>query len=193
MKTKNQKILKKTISNILKRIIYFIILILAVYNIVYNIYHAIKSEGILGIFGYKIIIMENTTMEDTINVNDVVIIKKCKEDKIQEQDIIAYNLDISSRYATICRITKITETIEGKEYTTKGDNSYYYDIKTLTFEEIGGKVILIIPKFGWILKIFQSKVVTVLIIIYLFVRYRYIKYREKQNKIREKKLNNNVK
>ena len=78
-----------------------------------------------------------------------------------------------------------------QQYTTKGENNYYLDEEKVEISEIEGKVVVNIPFIGIVFKIFRSKIITVIIVIYLILLYKYNKImKEKRIKRRKKKLNN---
>ena len=110
-------------------------------------------------------------MQPNLNINDLVIVKKCKINEINENDIITYkkNNKIISH-----RIIK-KEYYKGKIiFTTKGDNNEIEDMEKVTMENIYGKVVANIPKVGKIIRFIQKGngiviVISILIIIFIII------------------------
>ena len=73
---------RKEKTKILKRIMEIIAIIL-IYNIILIIVSSINGKD-FSILGYKAYIVDTNSMEPTINVGDIVIVKKVKEDKLKE-------------------------------------------------------------------------------------------------------------
>ena len=77
---------RKEKTKILKRIMEIIAIIL-IYNIILIIVSSINGKD-FSILGYKAYIVDTNSMEPTINVGDIVIVKKVKEDKLKQGDVI---------------------------------------------------------------------------------------------------------
>ena len=117
-------------------------------NMMYNV----KSGNYKNPF-FSAYVIASPSMLPTIKVNDAVIIKQVKNDDLQVGDIITFkNDDLNVDGYTI------THRIVGKEqaatgeyvYYTKGDNNYSEDAGIVRDEDIYGKVVLKIPKIGFL-------------------------------------------
>lgn len=105
------------------------------------------------VFGIKFLGVMTGSMEPNIHVNDVVIIRKVKQDEINEGDIISFVVDGDT---ITHRIIEIEKSENGETlYTTKGDANNIEDETKITFENIKGKYVGKIPKIGIILSIFK--------------------------------------
>ena len=98
----------------------------------------------------------------------------------------------------IQRITKIQGHGENSYYTTKGDNNYHNNNVIIEYNQIKGKFEKRIPLLGLIVKMLQSKITTVFVIIILvllFVFNRDMKMksikRRKNKKIDQLRKQNN--
>ena len=134
-------------------------------------------------------------MIPTIKTNDLIITKKCQPDDLNLQDIIIFD---ENGITKIQRITKIQGHGENSYYTTKGDNNYHNNNVIIEYNQIKGKFEKRIPLLGLIVKMLQSKITTVFVIIILvllFVFNRDMKMksikRRKNKKIDQLRKQNN--
>jgi len=97
------------------------------------------------------------TLKKGFNKGDILFIIKANPEKLRQGDIIIFN--VNQRNPIIHRIVKITETPEGKIFSTIGDNnngqlSLEQNIRE---NQIVGKAVLkIAPYFGWVKLIFYD-------------------------------------
>ena len=98
-------------------------------------------------FGFYTII--SSSMEPTINVYDVVLVKKTNVNKLKKNDIITfYSTNSYFGHTPIThRILKVDKS-NALEFTVKGDNNQREDNDKVKSENVIGKVILIIPSLG---------------------------------------------
>ena len=75
-------------------------------------------------------------------------------------------------------------------YKTKSNNNYFIDKEKITSNQVIGKVISNIPVLGILLKILQSRITTIFIIILLMIK---IIYNKKMKKRQIKKIINETK
>ena len=98
-----------------------------------------------GIGRYIVYTIGSASMEDTINVGDVVIVDK-KDKDFEEQDIIAfYHNDV----ILVHRVISIYEDDFGKYYQTKGDNNDDADTWLVKHEDVVGQYRMRIRWIGW--------------------------------------------
>lgn len=90
-----------------------------------------------GLFGYTVRIVITGSMEPTIKVNSLNIVKICDIDEIEQGDIVCYTYgkDI------IHRATYIKQTSNGKVLTTQGDANKSSDGIDVTSDMLVGKVV----------------------------------------------------
>lgn len=108
-----------------------------------------KSQKAFELIGYRTYTVLSGSMEPEFYPGDVVIIKNKKRIKFKENDIATF---VDDGEVVTHRI--IEKTREG--YITKGDNNDVEDATILKDENIVGKVVLSIPKVGYIIQ-FLSK------------------------------------
>ncbi len=163
--------------------IYVIIMICILYNILFLINTSISKKEYFKLYGFSFFCMKTNLMEQDISKNDLIIIKEADSEDLQNNDIIAY--DINGRV----RINKIVY-YEQNQYTTKSNKNYYPDIETITASQIVGKKIANIPFLGVILELLQSKTVSIFTLVFLIFTFWYNRYmylrRNERNKKRKK-------
>ena len=139
------------------------------------------------------------SMLPEIQVNDVVITKRVDADKLDVGDIITF-ASTDSRFAgTIIthRIIKKNPSVDGKGVTfqTKGDNNNVADSALVPAGNIYGKVILKIPKLGYLQEFLAAEggwIIVILIPCLTVISYDIVKIakglkRKKYNNIKVKK------
>lgn len=115
---------------------------------VYNSSKGITKSPLLNAY---VIVTES--MVPTINVNDAIIVKRVKNNTLDIGDIITF----SSNDVYFNGLT-VTHRIVGKKldvdgnyiYRTKGDNNSLEDTALVNLNSIYGKVVLRVPKIGYI-------------------------------------------
>ena len=109
------------------------------------------------------------SMVPNINVLDVIIITRVNEpSKLKVGDVVTFNsTDYRSSGVTVThRIRKIEKTSDGKYlFTTKGDANNTEDATRQPFNSIYGKVLIRIPKLGYIQYVLSSVLGWIVLII----------------------------
>lgn len=185
MKTKNLWERNKIITwgaKILKCIGTFFICSLILYNILYVANNVFRNKKYVQIFGIYISTEKEKSMEPIIQKNSLIIGHKLKN--VQQGEIVGYDIDNSIKYH---RLTKI-EIKDGKTtYITKAEQNYREDLEEKKKEDIKSKIALKIPVIGWLFRLFESKITTIIIIIVLGLRLSYYNYKNKLTKQRKSK------
>lgn len=182
---------KKRSINVLKIFnicICLIIIPIIIYNLTLIVKYIINPEETPDFLGYKTYEIVSRSMENTINKNDVIVVKDVPKTEIKLDDIIAFN---NGEEVITHRVIDI-ENIDGKTlYTTKGDNNRYPDKNKITYEQIEGKYVFKINKFGYFLNILKNRyllsilfVILVLCLVHIVMVKRRKKKREEKMKIR---------
>lgn len=174
---------RKEKEKIVKRIIEIIAIIL-IYNIILIIISSINGKD-FSILGYKAYIVNTNSMEPTIKVGDIVIIKKVKAEKLNQGDVITFTQEGE---VITHRITKIETEEKSTQYVTKGDNNNTEDTLKIRYEDIIGKEILTIPQLGKAMQLLDSKIILLIIILIILIcAFVKIQKKEKLENRREKK------
>ena len=184
------------ISRYIKIVIIYLLYIIIIPIIIYDLFLIIETninpKSTPSFLGFKTFSIVSGSMEPTIKINDVVIVKKVNEENIKINDIITFNTDDE----TITHRVLNKENDNGKiVFTTKGDNNKVLDIEKIEFEQIEGKYVAKIPKVGKILIILKNKIVFAITLIILTLTFFWkrriyslkIKRREKREKFEEEK------
>lgn len=185
MKTKNlweRNKIRTWGAKILKCIGTFFICSLILYNILYVANNVFRNKKYVQIFGIYISTEKEKSMEPIIQKNSLLIGHKLKN--VQQGEIVGYDIDNSIKYH---RLTKI-EIKDGKTtYITKAEQNYREDLEEKKKEDIKSKIVLKIPVIGWLFRLFESKITTIIIIIVLGLRLSYYNYKNKLTKQRKSK------
>ena len=190
----------------MKKILYYILfLVIVLPFLIFNLTLIIKSklypDKIADFMGYKPFIVMSGSMETTINIGDLVIVKKVNSSSIHIGDIIAFkngNIVISHRVKEVINDSGIYK------FKTKGDNNNVADDFIVSSDAIEGIFVNKIPGLGGIL-LFLGKpiglLMVILVIIIVSTALYFVKFgystkdaelmREFQEFKRNKELNNN--
>ena len=106
------------------------------------------GTGLLGI--YPSIVMSGS-MRPTIDVGDIALIIKVPTNKIKSGDIIQY---FTRNGMILHRVIEIKNGL----FVTKGDANSMVDFKPIHPSQIRGKLLLVIPKIGWI-SIYMKRII----------------------------------
>ena len=101
---------------------------------------------------YGAYVIVSGSMEPNIKIRDAVVIKRCDADKIKLGDVVTYRSTDESFYVILIthRVVNIEEKDGKMIYITKGDNNETIDKTPVEFNQIQGKVIMRIPKIGYL-------------------------------------------
>lgn len=154
------KLIEKLIKIILNIAIAFIsiLVILAIYSFIQL---NILKQSYNPFFGFSIFNISSGSMKETIQINDLIIVKE--EDNFAKGDIITFFQDDQI-------IThRIIEILADGSFITKGDANNSKDSKVYK-QNVIGKVIKILPKGGvWIQVFSDTKVISCIVITLIFV------------------------
>lgn len=101
---------------------------------------------------YGAYVIVSGSMEPIIRVRDAVLTKRVDADDIEVGDVVTYRSNDSAYYGILIthRVVNIKEENGKKIFITKGDHNETVDRKAVTADQIYGKVIMRIPKIGYI-------------------------------------------
>lgn len=150
----------KIVSKILFSVI-TIALLLVVVMVVYNFFQiSVLNKKYSNLFGYTFFEVTTGSMSNTIEINDVVIVKITKD--IKKDDIITYiNDDVIITHRVVEQ--------NGEQIITKGDANNDLD-KPIQRDMVLGKVVKTIPRLGIWFKVFTDikVIISIIITIILF-------------------------
>lgn len=132
-------------------------------------------------FGYTFFEVVSGSMEPTLHINDVILVKVTNKN-LKEKDIIAFNGEDAV-------ITHRILFINGDVITVKGDNNDVVD-KPITKEQVIGKVVKVYPELGiWKKVLTEPKILFGIFITLLLFDFA-LSYNGKEKKKKDKKENN---
>ena len=169
---------------IIKIILYIIAVPIIFYNISLIFFSVVNKNETPSFFGIKTFVIISGSMEPELNIGDIVIIKKCSQEELKENDIISYKYGQSE---ITHRIIQIEDNENGKEYITKGDNNNVRDSENIKYENIEGKCIVKIRHLGKVILILKNKIVLICIILILYLIYAGDTKRNKKWDLRREK------
>ncbi len=100
---------------------------------------------------FKSYVVQSGSMEPTIRVGDIIII--AKHNSYQLNEVITFKDE--NKHTITHRITAV-RTTQPPSYTTKGDANQTPDTETISLSQIVGTVILVIPKFGYVVQFIRT-------------------------------------
>lgn len=182
---KELKMKKEKIINLIKKFFWIFILLCIIYNIIFVIYTTISKKEYMQLFGITMLCMKTDAMQNDIEKNDLIIIKKIDAQELKKEDIIAYQINEK------IRVNKIIDN-QNNEFKTKSNKNYNPDIEKINDEQIIGKKVFSIPHLGMVLRMLQSKIITVIMLLFLIINLVYNKYiqEKKKERVRKKLLIN---
>ena len=154
----------------MKKILYYVLfLVIVLPFLIFNLTLIIKSklypDKIADFMGYKPFIVMSGSMETTINIGDLVIVKKVNSSSIHTGDIIAFkngNIVISHR------VKEVINDSGTYKFKTKGDNNNVADDFIVSSDAIEGIFVNKIPGLGSIL-LFLGKPIGLLMVILVII------------------------
>ena len=177
-----------TLIKIFNVVILLIIVPILIYNITIIIKYIQNPRETPDFLGFKTYEIVSRSMEDTINKNDIIVVKKVDKNEINENDIISFD---NGNEIITHRIVDI-ENINGQTlYTTKGDNNRFEDDEKISFEQIEGKYVFKLSKLGYLMNFLKNKyflIILFIILIFCFIHITNVKKRIK-NREEKRKMN----
>ncbi|MEG2235153.1 MAG: signal peptidase I [Clostridia bacterium] len=142
---------------ILRNIILFIILLL-ICNVLYQKF--VIKKNLVDILGYSCLIVKSGSMQPTLKVNDMILIKK--QNNYSSGDIVAYN--VNNKYLVTHRIVGTNE----NQYITKGDINNTNDT-SINKSQVEGKVIFRSAFFGFYILYLLKPSIIILMLLLIFI------------------------
>ena len=173
-----------TLIKIFNVVILLIIVPILIYNITLIIKYIQNPKETPDFLRFKTYEIVSRSMEDTINKNDIIVVKKVDKNEINENDIISFD---NGNEIITHRIVDI-ENINGQTlYTTKGDNNRFADDEKISFEQIEGKYVFKLSKLGYLMNFLKNRYFLIILFIILIFCFIHIINVKKRIKNREEK------
>lgn len=188
MKNKNK--IKKNIF-FLEDTIFYLIIIFSIIMITTIIWQRIvKPNKIPDIFGYKMFIVLDDNMDQTIKYGDLVFTRNIEPENLELNNLISFKNNANK--VTIHRITKISEDNIGRQFEMQNSTNEVEDTKYVRDEQVEGIIIYRIPNIGLILfKIQEPYVILILMCIVTLIGLVAYYIAGRLDKINMKKLTKN--
>lgn len=164
--------MKKILFNILK----FGILILGCILLGFSIYNCTSTKTTREFpmpFGVGAAVVVSGSMEPTLSIDDLVIVKKT--DNLNIDDLIVFYQD---RMLVVHRLVEITES---GELITKGDANNTTD-EPIKLEDVKGKVVKTFHNIGKMVDFFKSPIVVIIVLGVAFLLMEYSFKKDKEEK-----------
>jgi len=117
MKTKNKA------GSLLANLLPYLIFLLA-FVLILNVVFSLKNKKIPTVFGFGAALVLTNSMEDTIMTGDLILLRTVDPSTLEVDDIITFwQPGAETRITITHRIIAISETPEGRLFTTQGDNN----------------------------------------------------------------------
>lgn len=107
----------------------------------------------VGVFPVYPSVIATGSMEPSINVGDIILLKRIEGNQVKLDDVIQFKRD---NVLISHRVIEIKESDEEIAYKTKGDNNSTFDSELVNPNQVKGVVIYTIPKLGWPTLIMKS-------------------------------------
>jgi len=176
-------------KNLIKKIVKIFILIVISFSFLIALLAVIQEAFNVEILPYKIAYVLTNSMEDTINKNSYILIKKVDTKKLKENDIITFVSKDPAIYGELNTHRIVGIIGDNKEFITKGDHNKTEDIYHVASSDIKGVFVcklVLLTKFSAFFKTKTGLIVTLSIIILVFILsqifYNFILKNSKNNK-----------
>ncbi len=118
-------------------------------NIVLIVRSFIHPDKVADVFGFKPFVVVSGSMEDTILIDDLILVRACQPDTLTvgygTGDIVSFR---SGHTVVTHRLVGKTSVDGAPAFITKGDANNTADIDPVTYDMIEGQYLLRIPKLG---------------------------------------------
>ena len=176
IKGQKKKKIKKKVINFL----YVLIIPILLWNLIITVKILQNPDKTPSIFGIKTFCIISGSMEPTLQINDIIIIKEVSKNEISEEDIITFKANEETITHRVKKIEKYGDEII---YITQGDANNIEDENKISFENVEGKYICRIPKVGKIVLVLKNRN-TLTIVLALLISSYIIKQRIDNKKIK---------
>ena len=145
----------------IKKILIIMLYIMLIPTILFSLLVILLELGNSGMFPSSLNIemytVTSESMSPRLNINDIIVVKKGYENKEYKVGNIITFKNTKGEIITH-RIAEIINTDFQKAFVTKGDNNQVSDEEIVKYDNIIGKVIYTMPKFGLVMKLLKNKI-----------------------------------
>lgn len=128
---------RKTIGKIIALCLWILLAFIVVCVCIAFCQRVVMKEKYVSLFGFSSFAVVSGSMQPSIDVNDVIVVRQTSESDLEVDDIIAF-FDADGNIITH-RIVGITPNDGKTFYITKGDNNTANDSEPIPYENVIGK------------------------------------------------------
>lgn len=144
----------------MRKIINFLVMLILSIVLSIILFYKTTNDGlVIKICGVSILQVTSGSMQNELQIGDIILIKQCNDYKIN--DIITYSVD--NEYLVTHRIIERN----GDSFITKGDNNNTIDSKSVSKENVEGKVIYKFKLLKWLYKYWYITIIVVFLFLIL--------------------------
>lgn len=170
--------MNKIFKFIFNIVFYIFIAIVIVFSIIS--FKAEDYKGVRKVGKYAFCNVLTGSMEPTISTGSLIVVKELDKEDINVNDIVTIVSEETKSVVT----HRIVE-LNGENYVTKGDANNTIDSFKVNYDMIVGKVILVIPFIGGIIKLIQINIIPIIVgIVLLYILFEVLKRIKKQSGVK---------
>ena len=144
----------RKVINIITTVLLVVLIVLVVFIFVARI-----TGNNPSFFGYHVFRVQTDSMEPTLNVGDVIIVKSTPAEEIEVGDIITYKV-VSGNLAGQTITHRVVQEPEQRDdmyyFTTKGDKTGAVEDEEVPYDRVEGKYIRTVPMLDKVYSFFLS-------------------------------------
>lgn len=161
----------RKVINIITTVLLVLLIILVIFVFITRI-----SGNAPSIFGYHVFRVQTDSMEPTLNVGDVIVVKSIPAEEIKVDDIITYKVisgELEGQTITH-RVIREPEQRDGVYYyQTKGDREGAIEDEEVPYDRVEGKYLYTVPMVDQVYTFFLSPAGLITFIVVILVLFGY--------------------
>ena len=181
---------KRTKNEIIEDVIFYVFIMpLVVITAAILLQTIIHPDKIPNVFGYKMFIVLDGNMEQTVSYGDLTFTKNIDTNKLKVNDIIAFRN--AEEKVTIHKISEITEENFEKIFVMQAKTNETNDTKYVKEEAVEGILVKKIDKVGIIIMYLQEPFVVIFIACFILIIGLVLYYNAQGKEKKKKQMDNN--
>lgn len=155
----------KRVSKVLLSIVLWVVILTAAL-FAFTTLATKDTNKVASLAGFTPLSVVSDSMSPTFNAGDLILIRKCDTDKLEQGDVITFHTIINNEYSlNTHRIMEIQTDNGMRSYVTKGDNNDIADVRMISDGDIVGRYVGRLPGFGKVVDFLSGSVGFLLIIV----------------------------
>ena len=149
--------------------IYIILIPVIFYNIMLIVQAATNPRETPCVCGIKTFVIISGSMEPSLEIGDVVVIKEFPKEALQKGDVISFR---NGQSIITHRIIDVIKDKNGKiSFETKGDNNNIKDKNYVKYDDVEGKMVGKVPFVGKVAILLKNKIIIIVILMIFYMMY----------------------